>query len=167
MQRLIVSMDQKEGVVRKGLKISPVYISLVVLVVAVVYLGSMVTGSVTAHGISIEAALNETQNSLSSCQENLTVVTSNLSSCSNNLQVIAANLTIARNTIGDLTYTINRYSEQNANLTAQIQAGKNAYSVLLMNSVKAICCRPGLNTTNWSNSDGVISCSGSQTLSCV
>jgi cell division protein FtsL len=150
-------------------------------IVAVVFLLAIFTTAWNITGFAtydrlmeIEKRINETETNYNQCQASLNQKSQDLYNCrsdidTKNQAIDACRLSIegTQTRINNLTNDLSQCTLEKDNINMTYTSLSGEYNKLLKNSVKYICCRPGITTTNWNIFGGALTCSGSNAFNCV
>ena len=166
-------------------------ISIISIVVFLLFFSFIITNTITGYITyqeSVEAELNATKNILSVTQASLNEMTKERDICENNLKDRVAELTACNNKLSQSeSYLVNCENERNelqdytrelnelfANCESVKEELQSSYedlstdfSELIRNTPADVCCRPGIEVSEWSVIDNRIVCHGELVVNCT
>ena len=108
---------------------------------------------------ALSSQLNTSQSENAALENDLTSTQANLTSCQSDLS--AANLLT-----GQLNSSLTQCGNEKTLIQGKLDQLQTSYDKLSTSSAKAICCRPGITTSQWSISGDSITCSGDKIVTC-
>lgn len=149
------------GNFQKALSTHKIKIAAVFAVLVVLFFFTNITGFATNNELStIRQKLNNTEENLRLCNNYLSSKSQELYNCTSEMKIKASeshNLSI---TMTNLNNEIMSCLSNQTRLSSE-------YAIMLKNSIKYVCCRPGITTTNWNIENGSIICIGNYIFDCV